>query len=119
MIKESLKKWKSKSTLLKDPQVHFTMYVENIKSAKQFYSTLLNWDFDDSNSDDSLKIKSKKEGQHIGTLQSIKLNPLDEKTTNFECAIVVEIWCCSCPITDFRKSSRVTSYCFALPFNLN
>jgi len=90
MIKESLKKWKPKSTLLEDPQVHFTMYVENIKSAKQFYSTLFNWDFDDSNSDDSLKIKSKKEGQHIGTLQSIKLNPLDEKTTNFECAIVVE-----------------------------
>jgi len=74
----------------KNTSVHFTIYVEDMNRAKQFYSNLFNWNLNPSNSKDFLEIRDKEHDNRIGNFQSKKYNASDKKLMSFECSIEVE-----------------------------
>lgn len=83
---------KTKNRQLKSEAVHFVIYIDDMDRAKQFYSDLFHWEFDNHGSDEFLQIKEsyREDAQIIGTFQSKKYNPFDEKMNSFECSIEVE-----------------------------
>ena len=69
---------------------HFAIYIDDLNRAKNFYSEVFDWGFNDYGQEGFLQIKDSEDGNLIGALQSRNYSPLPEKVLGFECTISVE-----------------------------
>ena len=74
----------------KNAMVYFTIYVEDMARAKQFYANVFNWDIISSDFEDFVEIRHKPSESIIGNFRSKKHDSYNKNPSGFECSIVVE-----------------------------
>lgn len=73
---------------MENKPTHIGIYIDNMERAKNFYSLLFGWNFNNYGPSDFLQIKSNNET--IGALQARKYSPIKTKINGFECTIKVK-----------------------------
>ena len=69
---------------------HFAIYIDDMERAKNFYSNLFGWHFNQYGPEDFVQIKRDlQEEVPIGAMQARKYSPIAEKVNGFECSIEV------------------------------
>lgn len=77
---------------MKNKLTHFAIYIDDIDRAKDFYSKLFGWKFNNYGQEDFLQIKGgdSEDAPPIGALQSRKYSPIEDNIIGFECSISVD-----------------------------